>query len=98
MTYSVWNGALKRYDYFEDKLADKYGEAPSPPLPKKTIASTQAAWTLPAGAVPVGSGTVAKGMVASRGGGTLGDFGLDGLLTTQNILIAVAAYALLLRK
>ena len=92
MTYSVWNGALKRYDYYEDRLADKYGEAPSPNLPKKTVASTQAAWTLPADATPVGSGTVAKGRVATRGGSALGDFSLEGILTPQNIMLAVAAW------
>jgi hypothetical protein len=91
MTYSVWDHAARRYDYYQTPNNDTAAHAPKPKHlrggNKLGLTPDQAAWPLPAGAMRTGSGKYPKGMIASRGGGKgLGQIlGLD--FTPTNILI-----------
>ncbi len=78
MTYSVYNPATRRYDYYETAdPAPTHASAPRA-VPKRALGATpeEAAHRLPALARKVGSGALPKGRVASTsalGGGALGD-------------------------
>lgn len=72
-TYSVWNQAAEKYDYYQSADADNEYNAPAPrhlrPNTKLGTTPDAAGWPLPAGARKVGSGDYPRGLVASRGGG-----------------------------
>lgn len=89
-TWSIWNYATKRYDYYEGGQATgtHAGTPPSSMIGSQMGATPdQAAWRLPTGARKIGVGTVARGRVAS-----LGDDGFD--LPPLAIPIALGAVAL----
>jgi len=71
MIYSVWNHALRRYDYFRTSERSAAVNSPSPKhllgdSDELGLAPEEAAWPLPSDAVPVGSGKEPKGVIASR--------------------------------
>lgn len=72
MIYSVWNPDGRRYDYFQDGAPASDSPQPnhlhSRGGDEVGIASTRAAWPLPAGTKPAGSGPEPRGMLASLGG------------------------------
>lgn len=90
MTFSVWNYATKRYDYYEggQQTGSHAGTPPSSVVGSQMGASPeQAAWRLPVGARQVGTGAIARGRIAS-----LGNDGFD--LPPLAIPIALGALAL----
>lgn len=71
MIYSVWNHAVRRYDYYRTPETSAAVNAPTPKHllgvgDDLGLAPEEAAWPLPANAVPAGSGKDPKGQVASR--------------------------------
>lgn len=67
MRFSVWNPAIRGYDYYESPSTPAATNAPKPThLRERTLGATveQAAWPLPADVVLVGTGNEAMGMIA----------------------------------
>jgi len=84
--YSVYRPEEGVYDYYE--TPGKTAHSPDPKFLSGRLgmgssalglASTDAGWSLPAGAKLVGSGKIAQGMIATRNGGLgLGDIAIPG--------------------
>lgn len=85
MTYSVWNDATRRYDYYQTPATTPiHAGSPAHVRGARGLGATpeQAAWPLPAGAVRVGTGDRARGRVARNGGGlALGAFAATNIPT-----------------
>lgn len=95
-TYSVWNYATRRYDYYVAP-GGSGTHAGSPPVRSSSslgAAPEQAAWPLPAGAKPVGSGALPKGRIAVK---TVGGIALAGVDLSDPVAIGaigVLAYVI----
>ena len=96
MIYSVWNQAVRAYDYFEAGGSEARVNAPTPKhlRPSRLGATLQAAaWPLPVGAQHVGRGQFARGRVAVHSTGALS--GVGGIDLGDPImlgLLGLAAY------
>lgn len=76
MTFSKWNHALKRYDYYEAP-----GAAPHTPTPdflkgQKNDVGIVAGWPIPANARPAGSGQEARGFLSGDEGSSGSNMGV----------------------
>lgn len=96
MTYSVWNPATGRYDYFEAP-GERQNALPQHLLHRNYdigLAPEECAWPLPFGARPAGSGATPRGAIAIAKAGAMGDV----VAAPQNWFVigglAVAAYFL----
>ena len=68
MRYSVWNPAIRAYDYYQARGDGKIHAGAPPRVVSSSLGATpdQAAWPLPADAVKTGSGEMPQGRIASR--------------------------------
>ncbi len=92
-TYSIWDHATKRYDYYRG-LGDGATHAGAPTIRSNSdIGSVPelAAWRLPPGAVKIGSGDLPQGRIASLGAFESG----DGLRLGMLALAAYVAWKVL---
>lgn len=68
MIWSVWNHAIRGYDYYRSPDPDDRVNTPSPKhIPRKDhgVPPDRASWPLPKNAVKIGSGELARGRIAS---------------------------------
>ena len=102
MTFSVWDHASRRYDYYRtpEKSADTHAPKPAHLRSAKLgLTPEQAAWPLPSGAKLVGRGKYPKGRIANRESAGLGlgqVFGLD--LTSPTTLLLTGALGYMVWK